>query len=46
MSGLLRKTELLGVDGAGLGTSRILELAGSLGEMDEAHIHDGAFKGT
>ncbi len=42
MSGLLRDTELL----AGAGADRIRELTGSFGEVDEAEVHDGAFKGT
>ncbi len=45
MSGLLRDTELLAVNGAGAGAYRILGLTGSLGEGDEAEVHDGAFKG-
>lgn len=48
MFGLLTETELRGADEAGVGANRILELMGSLGEMNEAevHIHDGGFKGT
>lgn len=44
MSGLLRDT-VLAVDGAGAGADRILGLMGSLGEVDETEVHDGAFKG-